>query len=227
MRAVLSLATALAVLAGAAAVAAAAPERSVTMRAGTYLVVSGTRVRCLLDDDDAGAVRGPVALHCFAVDPTVERRVLEAGGLPFGRPGSYAAHGTLWGGSLLTKAIRSSRGAFQGIPTVFERLVARRGDTAADAPRRYSIDLGSFVLVNGGVPRLVVRAGDVVRVAGSRLTCRLGHDTTGAPAMGCALEGPGGLVRGAHGFLIADVGAALTVSETAGIRALVTRSHGR
>jgi hypothetical protein len=226
VRVALVLAMALSALVGAVAVAAA-PERATTLRQGDYLVFEGTKVRCLLDGDDGGKVRGPVAIHCFAVDPAVERRVLAVGGLPFGRPGSYAVHGTLWGGSVLTKVSKSSRGAFQGIPTVYEKVVARRGDTAANAPRRYSIELGAFTLVNGRVPRLRVRAGDVVRVAKSRLVCRLGHDSTGAPAMGCALEGSGGLVRGAHGFLIADVGAAIADAGESGIVPAVTRYHGR
>lgn len=226
MRIALALAVALTALVGAVA-AAAAPERVTTLRNGDYLVFEGTRVRCLLDDDDAGKLRGPVALHCFAVDPAVERRVLAAGGLPFGRPGSYAVHGTLWGGSVLTKVIVSSRGALKGIPTVYEKVVARRVDTAGSAPRRYSIALGTFTLVNGRVPRLRVRAGDVVRVAESRLVCRLGHASTGAPAMGCALEDSAGLVQGAHGFLIADLGAAIADAGKSGIRPVVTRYHGR
>ncbi len=184
-------------------------------------------MRCLLDDDDNAKVDGPVALHCFAVDPAVERRMLAAGGLSFGGPGSYAVHGTLWGGSVLTKVARSSKGAFQGIPPVYEKVVARRKDTVTPAPRRYAIALGTFTFVNGRIPRVQVRAGDVVRVAGSHLVCRLGHDSTGAPAMGCALEDSGGLVEGAHGFLIADVGAAIAVAAKSGIRATVTRYHGR
>jgi hypothetical protein len=128
---------------------------------------------------------------------------------------------------VLTKVIKSRSGAVQGIPTVYETVVARRGDTAANAPRRYSIDLGAFTLVNGRVPRLRVRAGDVVRVAKSRLVCRLGHASTGAPAMGCALEDSGGLVRGAHGFLIADVAASIANAGKSGIVPAVTRYHGR
>lgn len=227
MRAVLSLAAILATFAVAASVAAASATRTVTMRDGDTLVVAGTDVRCLLDGDGEGVLRGPVALHCVTVDPAVERRVLTVGGLPFGRPASYAVHASLWGAAILTRVIPSPKGDFQGIPTVYERIVTQRADTVAGAPRRYSIDLGRFTLVNGRVPRVVVRAGDVVRVAGSRLTCRVGRDSTGATAMGCALEDPAGLVRGAHGILVAEVGAALTVSEATGIRPLVTRYHGR
>lgn len=226
MRAALALAAALAALTGAAA-ASGAPEREATVHAGDYLVFEGTAVRCLLDGDDRGKLDGPVALHCFTVDPAVERRVLAIGGLPFGRPGSYAVHATLWGGSVLVKVIRSSKGAFQGIPTVYEKMVARRNDTARNAPRRYAIDTGSFTLVNGRIPRVRVRPGDVVRVAGSQLVCRLGRASTGAPAMGCALEDEGRLVEGAHGLLIADAGAAIAVAGRSGIRAAVTRYHGR